>query len=205
MAVFLDELVTQYGMKKENLKILDVAAGTGLVGEELKKRGFNIKNVDALDLCPDMLNVARKKNVYGKLVQAPFGSTMPKGMTARSYDCVIMCGGFAAGHIPLSRFVLDHKASFFINNLFFFHSLHTMARLCKEGGFIINSMTKQYADVCKLYLNEEVISSISFSLLRNIRILTDILRNLRKKTPGKSCSEGSFKITQRETKDWFME
>ena len=27
MAMFLDELVTQYGMKKENLKILDVAAG----------------------------------------------------------------------------------------------------------------------------------------------------------------------------------
>merc|ERR1712013_588370 len=90
MAVYLDELVTQYGMG-------------------------------------DMLNVARKKNVYGKLVQSSFGSTMPKGMTARSFDCVIMCGGFAAGHIPLS-------------------SLHTMARLCKEGGFIINSMTKQYAD-----------------------------------------------------------
>merc|ERR1712013_135079 len=53
MAVYLDELVTQYGMKKENLKILDVAAGTGLVGEELKKRGFNPFNITALDLCPD--------------------------------------------------------------------------------------------------------------------------------------------------------
>jgi len=134
MAVYLDELVTQFGMKKENLKILDVAAGTGLVGEELKKKGFNIKNITALDLCPDMLNVAKKKNVYGRLVQAPFGSTMPKGMTARSFDCVIMCGGFAAGHIPLS-------------------SLHTMARLCKEGGFIINSMTKQYADFVEEYKN----------------------------------------------------
>jgi len=134
MAVYLDELVTQFGMKKENLKILDVAAGTGLVGEELKKKGFNIKNITALDLCPDMLNVAKKKNVYGRLIQAPFGSTMPKGMTARSFDCVIMCGGFAAGHIPLS-------------------SLHTMARLCKEGGFIINSMTKQYADFVEEYKN----------------------------------------------------
>ena len=121
MAVYLDELVTQYGMKKENLKILDVAAGTGLVGEELKKRGFNVFNVTALDLCPDMLNVARKKNVYGKLIQSPFGSTMPKGMTARSYDCVIMCGGFAAGHVPLSRFVFTHPSLFslskFVSNL----------------------------------------------------------------------------------------
>ena len=111
MAVYLDELVTKFGMKKENLKILDVAAGTGLVGEELKKRGFNEQNVTALDLCPDMLNVARKKNVYGTLIQAPFGSTMPKGMTARSFDCVIMCGGFAAGHIPLSRLVLNFPFS----------------------------------------------------------------------------------------------
>jgi len=132
MAVYLEELITKAGMKKENMKILDVAAGTGLVGEELKKRGFKAANITALDLCPDMLNVAKKKNVYGKLVQAPFGSTMPKGMSARSFDCVIMCGGFAAGHIPLS-------------------SLHTMARLCKEGGFIINSMTKQYADFVEEY------------------------------------------------------
>jgi ubiquinone/menaquinone biosynthesis C-methylase UbiE len=116
MAVYLDELVTKSGMKKENIKILDVAAGTGLVGEELKKRGFNEQNVTALDLCPDMLNVARKKNVYGKLIQAPFGSTMPKGMTARSFDCVIMCGGFAAGHIPLSRLVLDFP--FYLSILF---------------------------------------------------------------------------------------
>ena len=111
MAVYLDELVTKFGMKKKDLKILDVAAGTGLVGEELKKRGFNEHNVTALDLNPDMLSVARKKNVYGKLIEAPFGSTMPKGLTARSFDCVIMCGGFAAGHVPLSRFVLDFTFS----------------------------------------------------------------------------------------------
>jgi len=134
MAIFLDELVTEAGMVKKDLRILDVAAGTGLVGEELRKRGFAVENVTALDYCPDMLNVARKKDVYGKLVLAPFGTTMPEGMVARSYDCVLMCGGFAAGHVPLA-------------------SLHTMARLCKEGGFLINSMTKQYADFVDEYKN----------------------------------------------------
>ena len=66
MAVFLDELVTEAGMVKKDLRILDVAAGTGLVGEELRKRGFAVENVTALDYCPDMLNVARKKvkNLY---------------------------------------------------------------------------------------------------------------------------------------------
>merc|ERR1719427_739031 len=122
-------------MKKEDLTILDVAAGTGLVGEELKKVGFNVDKVTALDLCPDMLDVAGKKGVYGKLIQSPFGTTMPNGITARSYDCVIMCGGFAAGHVPLA-------------------SLHTMARICKKGGFLINSMTKQYADFVDQYMEE---------------------------------------------------
>merc|ERR1711970_1636281 len=78
-------------------------AGTGLVGEELKKVGFSVDNVTALDLCPDMLEVSRKKRVYGKLVQSGFGTTIPHGLKSRSYDCVIMCGGFAAGHVPLAR------------------------------------------------------------------------------------------------------
>ena len=103
MADYLVELVEGAGMKKENLTILDVASGTGLVGEELKKAGFKVDNVTALDLCPDMLEVSRKKGVYGKLIQSPFGTTMPNGVTARSYDCVIMYGGFAAGHVPLAR------------------------------------------------------------------------------------------------------
>jgi len=132
MSDYLLEMVEAAGMNKKALTILDVAAGTGLVGEELKKAGFTVENVTALDLCPDMLEVAKKKKVYGRLVQSPFGTTMPVGMKARSYDAVIMCGGFAAGHVPLA-------------------SLHTMARLCKKGGFVINSMTKQYADFVEEY------------------------------------------------------
>jgi len=134
MADYLVEMVSNAGMNKEQLTILDVAAGTGLVGEELKKAGFNVDKVTALDLNPEMLEVSRKKEVYGKLVESPFGTTLPQGLKARSYDCVIMCGGFAAGHVPLA-------------------SLHTMARLCKKGGFLINSMTKQYADFVEEYKN----------------------------------------------------
>ena len=94
-----------------------------------------------------MLHHTTRQDVYGKLVLAPFGTTMPEGMVARSYDCVLMCGGFAAGHVPLA-------------------SLHTMARLCKEGGFLINSMTKQYADVRNIWSNGQYLGQawIGFSL-----------------------------------------
>jgi len=180
MAVYLDELVTQAGMKKENLKILDVAAGTGLVGEELKKKGFNVDLVTALDMSDEMLEVARKKKVYGRFIQSPFGTTMPKGhdMKPRSYDCVIMCGGFAAGHVPLA-------------------SLHTMARLCKEGGFLINSMTKQYADFVEEYkridqyveeLEEDGVWKIMFR------------RILQQYTKGNQGLVHAMQVTKREPK-----
>jgi len=179
MAVFLDELVKTAGMKKEDLKILDVAAGTGLVGEELKKKGFNIDQVTALDYCPNMLAVAKAKKVYGKLVESPFGTTIPQGLKAKSYDCVIMCGGFAAGHVPLS-------------------SLHTMARLCKPGGFLINSMTKQYADFVDEYkhidqyieeLERDGVWSISFR------------RILQNYTKGNQGLVHAMQVKKREAKD----
>merc|ERR1719154_724319 len=108
----------------------------------------------------------------------PFGSTMPKGMTARSYDCVIMCGGFAAGHVPLS-------------------SLHTMARLTKEGGFIINSMTKQYADFVEEYKNidkyvEELEEEGTWQIM--------FRRILQNYTKGNQGLVHAMRINKKETK-----
>ncbi|XP_052706315.1 methyltransferase-like protein 27 isoform X2 [Crassostrea angulata] len=51
---------------KDKVLILDVAAGTGLVGEELLKRGF--KELHALDPSESMLIKAKKKNVYKKFL-----------------------------------------------------------------------------------------------------------------------------------------
>ena len=118
MAVFLKELCEGAALNVATVRILDVAAGTGLVGVELAKLGF--KNIDALDYSQEMLDLAKEKgpirqnyktkyhNVllpgcYQNYICAPFGNTIPDGMKARSYDCVIMLGGFAAGHLPLSR------------------------------------------------------------------------------------------------------
>lgn len=63
MADYLSELVESAGLRKRNVTILDVAAGTGLVGEELVKAGFSVSNITALDLNIDMLEVARKKGI----------------------------------------------------------------------------------------------------------------------------------------------
>ena len=52
-------------LSDKNARILDVGAGTGLVGEYLKKRGFC--NLDALEPSLGMLEVAKTKNVYKNL------------------------------------------------------------------------------------------------------------------------------------------
>ena len=52
---------------KEDTPILDVGAGTGLIGECLN---LNSKKIDAIDISPEMLNIARIKNCYSKIIEA---------------------------------------------------------------------------------------------------------------------------------------
>ena len=41
--------------------------------------------------------------VYKHLVETPFGGEIPSTLVENQYDCVVMKGGFAAGHLPLAR------------------------------------------------------------------------------------------------------
>ncbi|XP_076323046.1 methyltransferase-like protein 27 isoform X2 [Tachypleus tridentatus] len=55
----------------KDAQLLDIAAGTGALGEELKALGYSC--IDALDGTKGMLEVARKKNIYRNLFQFFFG------------------------------------------------------------------------------------------------------------------------------------
>merc|ERR1712059_125307 len=71
-----------------------------------------------------------------ELVESAFGAEVPAQLDGRAFDCVVMKGGFAAGHLPLT-------------------SLATMAKLCRPGGVVINSMTKHYTEIIPEYKNIE--------------------------------------------------
>ncbi|XP_021374892.1 uncharacterized protein LOC110464149 [Mizuhopecten yessoensis] len=51
---------------RKNRVILDIGGGTGLVGEELKKEGFEI--MDILDSSDKMLDIARQRCIYGNVI-----------------------------------------------------------------------------------------------------------------------------------------
>ncbi|CAB4030110.1 Hypothetical predicted protein [Paramuricea clavata] len=125
-------------------RILDLGCGTGLVGEELKKRGY--KNIDGVDLMPEMLEVAKAKCIYGLLQQGSMGSPECKdlGIGANQYDVAICVGVFTLAHVKSEGFDdLVHVvkpgglASFAIRELALnapqYGYREKMDQLCKEG------------------------------------------------------------------------
>ncbi|WP_457649227.1 class I SAM-dependent DNA methyltransferase [Profundibacter sp.] len=75
--------------------ILDVGAGTGLVGQALAVHG--LAPVDALDISPDMLAVAQSKGCYRDTIHADL--TRQVGIADSVYGGVISVGTFTHGHV----------------------------------------------------------------------------------------------------------
>ena len=75
--------------------VLDVGAGTGLVGTML--RSMNVNVVDGIDLSEHMLEVARMKGDYRTLYASDV--TRPIRMVDNDYNGVVSAGTFTLGHL----------------------------------------------------------------------------------------------------------
>ncbi len=80
--------------------ILDAGCGTGLVGEELIKRGY--RRIDALDYSKEMLDEARQKRIYRSHIQADLSKTLD--IPTDKYDAVVCTGTFTYGHVKADAF-----------------------------------------------------------------------------------------------------
>ncbi|XP_076107609.1 methyltransferase-like protein 27 isoform X2 [Mytilus galloprovincialis] len=111
--------------ERDTIQLLDIGAGTGLVGEQLRKFGFS--KIDALEPAGGMLASARNKNLYRNY----HNHYLKKDTLIDAnglYDCVCTCGCLAPGHIPVD-------------------SLHDFLRFTKKGGNIVLTMKQLYHDV----------------------------------------------------------
>lgn len=79
-------------LREEDEPILDAGAGTGLVAEHL--RGLH---VDAFDITPEMLEAARVKGLYRRLILGDL--TGPLDLPDAAYGAVVSCGTFTHGHV----------------------------------------------------------------------------------------------------------
>lgn len=89
--------------------VLDVGAGTGLVGTIL--RGLNTESIDGIDLSEDMLQVAQTKGDYRRLYACDV--TKPLGLKNAPYSGIVSAGTFTLGHVgpEALRNLLDVAAS----------------------------------------------------------------------------------------------
>ncbi|KAL9967573.1 hypothetical protein ACROYT_G025828 [Oculina patagonica] len=126
--------------EKDEMKIIDVAAGTGLTGVELNKLGYT--NIDALDMSQEMLNEAKKKNVYKRFICAPLTDQRILEIETGAYDALVCVNAIGNKHIlqsamaEMCRFVSKGKElsfNFFltVSSQRSFHGVPV-----KRGGFL---------------------------------------------------------------------
>ena len=79
----------------KDTKILDVGAGTGRVGLQLKEK-YGYTNLVAMDISPGMLEEAKKKNVYNDFIVSDLNEDNLEKYY-KQFDHVISIGGFILG------------------------------------------------------------------------------------------------------------
>jgi predicted TPR repeat methyltransferase len=75
--------------------VLDAGAGTGLIGDWLAIVGY--PHVEALDVSPGMLAVAKRKGSYKALHNLALGSPLP--FSDGHFAAVVSAGVFTTGHV----------------------------------------------------------------------------------------------------------
>ncbi|RUS84960.1 hypothetical protein EGW08_007271 [Elysia chlorotica] len=111
---------------KENALVLDVAAGTGLVGQQMYKHGF--RKIDAHDGAVAMLESCKESGVYTNFINCFVGEGHNLPIINDSYDAVTCSGGTCENHLPPSA-----QAEF--------------ARVIKPGGFFVNAYRSTVSDI----------------------------------------------------------
>ena len=109
--------------KNTDTPILDVGAGTGLVGECLYKTGN--KKIIGIDISPEMLEQAKLKGCYSSLMEEDV--TKKISLKSNSIGAVVSAGTFTHGHVgpdafdellritkPGGLFVLTNKKKVFV-------------------------------------------------------------------------------------------
>ena len=94
--IYHQEVARLYAERADPARpVLDIGAGTGLVGRALAAAG--IATVDGLDISPEMLAVAAAKGGYRAVVEADLTARLP--LEDGAYGGVVSAGTFTHGHV----------------------------------------------------------------------------------------------------------
>ena len=128
--------------KNKDIKIYDAGCGTGLVGVELKKFGYNY--FDGADLSQKLLDLV-PKGLYRNLSKVDLNKNIK--IKDNSYDAVMCVGTFTFGHVKP-------------------HALDEFIRITKDKGFICFTINE---GIYEEYGFDKKIKELSDNKLWNIK------------------------------------
>ena len=112
---------------KNDVPVLDVGAGTGLIAEVMNNK--NTIDIDAIDISTEMLESAKSKNCYNKLIEADLTKNLD--IDNNYYGAIVSAGTFTHGHIgpnaldellrvtkPSGLFVITIHSKVYVNQNF---------------------------------------------------------------------------------------
>ncbi|KAK8379963.1 hypothetical protein O3P69_019780 [Scylla paramamosain] len=114
---------------RASCRVLDVAAGTGRVGQDLRREGF--RHIDAVEPSSGMMDRLKATGAYTNMFLEYVGtgeSTVPQD----TYDLVLISGGMGEGHVPVS-------------------GIDDLVRAAKKGGLISIVMRKNFLEIVEAY------------------------------------------------------
>ena len=107
---------------RRDVRVLDAGAGTGAAGAALSELGF--RDLTAVDLSDEMLEKARKKGVYQRLITADLAFPVD-ALLQDSFDAAILVGVFSFGQAPAETF-------------------EELLRVVRPGGLIVFTMRTDF-------------------------------------------------------------
>lgn len=94
------DLLFEHTTEVHSALVLDAGCGTGAVADRLKARGFDV--IDGVDLSPEMLKIAKAKQLYRTLIEADLNR--PLDLPRSPYTAIVSAGTFTTGHVGAGGF-----------------------------------------------------------------------------------------------------
>ena len=148
------QVATQFIKLNGKGPVLDVGAGTGLLGIEISK--LSKIEMHATDISEEMLLVAEKKGIYSKSIVGDLTKGLP--ILDNTYNGIVSSGTFTHGHVgpealfEITRILSKGGLAVLSVNSEHWHSLgfDDVLEMLKETGLVANvTEVRIYGDKCE--------------------------------------------------------